>query len=294
MKRALAAIVVLAPAVVFAQGAPPPYYTTLPPSTSDAGHDPGFVTMDRFDASTRFGAELSYLFPDHISGDLTAARADLHGQYVDPRSGLGVYGALPMAYVSASAPGSPSMSYTAIGDLELGGLYLPRMMTPNVALVLRAGIALPTGASGMNEELSNTLGAFTRLDDLYLSIGGGLSGRFSGSLLVRQGQLFARIDGGIDANKSNSNQGNIDAVAHFNAGAGIDVGQLAVMGEFVNLYDVGSTSNASGSSWIDAAALSIRFHSGQLQPYAAFVIPLDDDANALMSYALTVGIEGVH
>ena len=290
MTRVLAALVVLAPAAALAQGVPG-YYTVLPPAT-DAGHDPGFVTMDRFDASTRFGIEASYLFPDHIAGDITSVRADLHGQYVDPHSGLGVYGALPLSYVDASQTGEPSMSYNAIGDLELGGVLMPRMTTPDVALVLRAGVTLPTGASGMNEEASNEVAAFTRLNDFYLALGGGLSGRFSGSLLARQGQFFARFDAGIDVNKSNSAHTNVDAFAHFNAGAGFDLGQVALMGELVNLYDVGNTDTTTGSSWLDTAALSIRFRSGQIQPYAAFVIPLDDDANALMSYAVTVGVEG--
>jgi hypothetical protein len=80
---------------------------------------------------------------------------------------------------------------------------------------------------------------------------------------------------------------------HANAGVGVDLGGgLDIMGEVVNLYDIGDTDSMTGTSWIDAAALSLRLHSGSLQPYAALVLPLDDDASSLMTAALTIGIEG--
>jgi hypothetical protein len=248
--------------------------------------------LDRFDASSKFGGELSYLFPNHTTGSVTALRAELHGQYVDPASGFGAYAQLPVGYVRESDMGM-TQSGTGLGDLELGGLYVPHVANPDLAIVLRAGITLPSGSTGSDAETANLAAAFTRLNDYYLAVPGGLSGRFSGSLLARSGKLFVRADLGLDANKSADGNANVDAVVHLNAGVGADLGGgLDIMGEVVNLYDTGDNGNTSGSSWINAAAVSMRLYTGTVQPYAALVLPLDDDASSLMTAALTVGLEG--
>lgn len=273
-------------AAAFAQGAPPP--------VTDAAHDPAFVTMDRFDGSSRFGGELSYVFPDHVPGSITALRFDVHGQYVDPVSGFGGYAAMPFSHVSVSDMGM-SQSGTGIGDAEAGVLYVPHLASPDTAVVLHAGITLPTGSSGTssNDYAANLLGVSSRFNDLWQIIPEGFSIRLGASGLYRSGQMFARVDFGIDSNQSAANNVNAKPIMRFNAGVGMDLGQAAIMAETVNLYETDSNSNESGSSWVNTAAVSARFQAGTLQPYGAIVFPIDHDANAFMSAALTVGLEGL-
>ena len=271
------------PATALAQSAPPP------PLPTDAAHDPGFVIMDRVDGSSRAGAELEYLFPDHTgTSDVTAFRIDAHMQYVSPQSGFGVYGTLPLSHVSGG-----NESYTPVGDIELGALFAPHQISPSTAFVLHAGITLPTAPSGTGDALSNLIASSARFDDLYLSIPDGLSLRAGGSLLARSGQLFARFDAAVDANLSAANSSSTDTFLRFNAGVGADLGQVALMGELVNLYDSSASSGGSGSSWLNVGALSLRVRANNLQPYVALTFPLDHDSNSFMSAALTVGVDAV-
>ena len=278
-------------AAAFAQGAPPP--------VTDAAHDPAFVTMDRFDGSSRVGGEVSYIFPDHTTGDVTALRFDLHGQYVDPASGLGGYVQMPFSHISVSS-GGMSDSASGVGDAEAGVIFVPRLASPNTALVLHAGITLPTASkqdvnnpSSIDGVIANLVGVGARFNDLWDILPGAFSIRLGASGLVRNGQMFARFDFGVDSNQSAANNAKIDPVMRFNAGVGVDLGQAAVMAESVNLYETKSNSNESGSSWINAAAVSARFQAGMVQPYGALVFPIDRDSNAFMSAALTLGIEGL-
>src|SRR5689334_17231486 len=103
----------------------------------DAAH---FVTIDRQDETSRVGVEGSKLLLS--SGQTTQLRFDVHGQWLDPGSGAGVYLSAPVSY--ASAGDSESGRQTALGDIELGGTYLPRVMESNVAIVVHAGLTLPT------------------------------------------------------------------------------------------------------------------------------------------------------
>ena len=245
--------------------------------------------MDRMDGSSRAGGEFSYLFPDHTgSNDVTVMRFDAHVQYVSPRSGWGFYGQVPLGHLSAG-----SQSYTPLGDLEVGGVFVPHLSSPDSAIVFHVGVTLPTGASGMNDFLANLVAASTRFNDLYDQLPEAVSLRAGMAGLWRSGQLFGRFDLAIDGNQSVGDNGNVHTIIRLNAGIGADLGQAALMLETVNLYDTGSSGGSSGSSWINTAALSLRLRSGGVQPYAALVFPVDKDANQFMTAALTLGVDGV-
>ncbi len=263
----------------------------------DPAHETGFVTLDRFDASSRIGLEASFIFPAGLqSGESeTALRFEVHGQYVDPHLGLGGYAQFPLTYVTASADGQ-STSGNGIGNIELGGLYVLPLHMSNVAVVLRAGVTLPTASDDSNQqaEAANLLGALSRFTDFYLVEPKALSGRFSGSLLVRSGHLFARADFGVDANASTQQGGDVASILHVNAGLGYDVGQIALGLESVNLYDLDSSSGGDiGSSWINVGAASLRYHSGRVDPYFAVVFPIDHDSSTAFNAAITIGADGV-
>src|SRR2546425_1256308 len=91
------AAVVAGPAIAYAD-------PVEPVAEDDVIHSPGFVAIDRFDGTSRVGAETSYAFAQ--DGTPAAMRADAHLQYVDPKGGLGAYAVLPISHVSGGPFGS--------------------------------------------------------------------------------------------------------------------------------------------------------------------------------------------
>jgi len=248
------------------------------PAVASAGPD-HFVTIDRVDDSSRGGLEVS----DQLdTNDATFFRVDAHGQYVDPASGLGGYVTVPLGHGSGNGE-----SYTSLGDLEAGILYSPRLSSPDLKLILHAGLTLPTAPSDDNHVLTNVYTVGPRLTDFYLAVPEAWSIRAGVSPLVRSGQLFARADVGFDVNVANGAQGNVESMFRFNAGAGVDLGDAAVMAELTNLH-----ANGSGGAWIETGALTLRGEVGTVQPYAALVVGLDDDAREIIHEAITIGIDG--
>jgi hypothetical protein len=305
MPRLLALVPLLTSTTAFAQ-APAGDVTT--PATPDApvtpqtdpARAPGFVTLDRFDANSRVGIESSYISLNNSqSGNSdTLLHFDVHGQWIEPHIGVGAYVEVPFAHLSQTSMDpvtgmSTSTSATGVGDIELGALYVRSMPAQGGAFVLRAGVSLPTAPTDLDSGAAVFGGQLARLTDFYLAIPDGLSGRLSGSVLVRAGHLFVRADLGIDGNKSTRSGGDINAFLHANAGVGYEVGPVAVMAESVNLFAFGQNDSTEfGSSWIDEGAISVRYHGGRIQPYLAVVLPIDHDSNQLINTAVTLGVDG--
>jgi hypothetical protein len=248
----------------------------------DASHSPGFVTIERFDSVSRAGLDVSYVNVN-TSQDVTLLASNLHGQYITP-SGAGGYLQLPVSYATGSGIGTTD-SVTALGDLELGGIYVTPIGRHKLAL--HAGLTLPTASDDLDKYATSIIGLIgSRLTDFYDALPKGTSIRLGASPLIRSGQLFARIDFGIDANLDNSGSSSFDSFLHFNGGLGFDLGTAAIMGEITNLY---STSNNGG--WLNTVALSARFKAGDISPYAALIIPLDDDTQQFVDLSFTGGLE---
>jgi hypothetical protein len=241
------------------------------PIEADATHSPGFVTIDRFDAVSRVGAELSYLFVKGTS--LTYSRIEPHVQYVDRTTGMGAYASVPITY---------GTNASGLGDLELGGLSAPPLH-PNIGVVFRAGITVPSGSTSDASASTNLIGALSRIGDSSLAIPKGTSLRLGVSPLVRWGPVFARADVGFDANLSSEVPS--DNVIRINAGLGCDFEQVAVMGELADVHAFGH------AGWIQTAAVSLRAKLGVFQPYASLVFPVPLDSSGVIDGALTVGLE---
>jgi hypothetical protein len=265
MKRIMALAIALAPAVAVADS---------------PDH---FVTLDRQDDSSRAGIEFSKLFlPDNINTNgVSGLRFDLHGQYMTPNA-FGVYLTAPIGYISGN-----NTSATALGDLEVGGIFIPQLSQSNLKLVIHAGLALPTQSSDADKEAASALTATARLTDFYLAVPEGMSLRAGISPIFRSGQVFFRADLGFDANLSTARNVTASNVVKVNFGAGIDLGIAAIMAESVNILTTGNNG-----AWVNTGALSARFDGGSVYPYAALVFALDDDSKAIMNDALTLGIEG--
>jgi hypothetical protein len=281
--RHVLALVLIVPAAAYADDAPPA---------------PAFVTLDRGDATSRVGIEASYELTNSSGlsdgASETVFRLEAHGQYVDPGLRVGGYAQVPISYVSASGNGD-SQSATGFGDAELGALYVPRV-NDHFGVVLRAGIALPTGSTSDNGELANIYGSISRLTDFYLAIPHGTSLRLAASPLWHSGMVFARVDAGIDINldeDSGEPSMNADKIVRVNGAVGVDLGQVSLSLESVNIYDVPSNgeTTSTGSQWINEGAVAGRLRTGMFEPYAAVVFPLDHDSNQFINASLTVGLD---
>jgi hypothetical protein len=240
--------------------------------------DPGFVTLDRQSAESSAGGELSYL---HIGGGNTLLRLDVHGQYVTP-SGFGGYAAAPLAIAF-----DDNDAANDLGDLEAGVIYAPHLSSPSVGVVVHAGLTVPTETDGEDGILS-TYAAFARLPAFDDVVPHGTSLRLGVSPTLRSGQLFARADLGFDHNLAACEFcGDVYDLLRLDAGVGVDLGDVAVMGE---LATVTALRDGDDSSF-ETAAVSLRGRTGRLEPYAALVIPLDSALRDAYDFALTVGVD---
>jgi hypothetical protein len=266
--RALAAVMML---VVTGNAAA----DDLAPTPAEA---PGFVTMLRQDAVSRAGADLTYFVLD--GGDATLLRLDMHGHYVHAASGAGVYAQLPIAFLSDSGE-----SETVLGGAEVGGIYIPQLASDQVGLVLRGGVTLPT-VDDSDTALVGLYASFLRPTDIIGQIPQSSWLRLSASPIIRSGQYFARMDAGVDINIYNDDGDNIDPVLLLNFGAGADLGSAAIMVELTTIIVTEETDES-----ITSAAVSVR-GTGSVQPYAALLLPIDNDVNSLFDLGILAGVEG--
>lgn len=85
----------------------------------------------------------------------------------------------------------------------------------------------------------------------------------------------------------------MDPLLHLNAGVGVDLGTVALMGELSNVYVyVFSDDDADsiGDKMINVFAISARMHAGRAMPYASLTVPLDD-STCVVDFAFTLGVE---
>ena len=114
-------------------------------------------------------------------------------------------------------------------------LYV-RRVSPTTELVFRGGVTVPTGNGDddVNDFIVNAVGTTARITDTFQIIPEGLSLRLAVSPIIRSGQFFARFDGGIDINIDNAGMSEPDPVLRLNAGAGMDLGTVALTAELAN------------------------------------------------------------
>jgi hypothetical protein len=242
---------------------------------------PRFATLDRADGTSGGALDWTYMFVKNNNGG-TAFGVDAYGDYVDKATGLGGYVLLPIFYANGN-----NMTNGGIGDIELGALYVARL-NPNAGIALRAGVALPSGATGENG-LVNALESFARPTDFYLGIPKGTSMRLAASPLIRSGILFARLDVGVDVNFDQDGGGSVPTILRVNFGVGaLLVPQLAVTLESSNMFVTKQPAGAQTN--FDVAALSVRYAAGTIHPYAAVSIPLDSQTKMVFDAFLSLGL----
>jgi hypothetical protein len=285
MKALLAMIVVSMSSVALAQ---PGAELPRRPDTTDTTTEPGFAVIDKLDASTAAGTDLSYVRVNNGPGveNPTLLRGMVHARYVDAERGLGGYVRVPFAYLRA--PGDLGTETTTdVGDIEIGGIYSPRINQPGTGLILHAGITLPTGERGE----AGAVGTFANLlalPDVYNSLPRGTTMKLGMSPRFRSGRLFARLDIGLDWN-FDSSDAPVGKALHFDAGVGADLESIAVMLESENVTLL--SDDMGSASMLNAVAVSARFTAGTASPYLALAVPIDHDISQFLVLAVTAGVE---
>jgi hypothetical protein len=252
---------------------------TAPEPPADPNRPPGFTLIERLDGNSWAGGDITYLVLDG-DADTPVMRLSLHGRYVHPRRRLGGYVELPLAIETGSGDDT-----AGIGNLEVGGLFLPRFTSTDFGMTVRLGLTLPTG----NEDRSgllNLLATQVRPDDLYLALPHATSLRFGASPTWRFGRMYGKLAIGVDVNIDQSGPTDADTVFRLGFGIGADFDSVAITAEFANLFPTNDDADA-----LSVGALGARFATGALRPYAALLVPLEDDTQAVYQVAITGGLE---
>lgn len=253
---------------------------------------PDMATLDRGDGITRLGLDFGAAFiDDDIVGIDAALRFDLFGQFVS-YSGLGVYGSMPFSVLVAEGDNE-----TAIGNLELGGLYV--IDSPTVSFVFRAGVALPTAADEEADEvLANVLATWARLTDAAQALPDATFVRLAFSPLYHDGGVFLRADLGVDLEVTENEDsigvglgGDPENLFRLNVGGGVDLGTVAVMAELVNLASSSSFDDGDEEDFVHTFAVSARFMGESLQPYFTVGLPVDEFSRDLVDFFLGAGLQ---
>jgi len=257
---------------------PPPQFqpgdATTPPPPRYEEPLPGFMTLDRMDASSRVGAQAGWHKIDDISlSDAFIVRLEPYGQFILPNRAVGLYGHVPLVHRFDFGADDA----TSLGNLELGGFYLPFRSSE---LIIRGGIAVPTGSDSAPRASANLQSGFERLTDFVLIGPSYTSLRLSASTVRRWDVIFLRADAGLDfvLNKPGTSANATSVFGRANVAvcarlSGVDLGF-----ELVNLVAFNGSSVPSGltNHLLHTAAISVR-SPGEDQFHLGFIFPLDQE-----------------
>jgi hypothetical protein len=241
-----------------------------------------FVTLDRQDDTSSVGGELLYTFTDFNNQDVTLIRLDGHFQYILD-SGIGIYGVLPLAYGS-----DDNDSYTAIGDIEVGGIYNVRA-NADWLVALHGGLMLPTSGDDPADATIGGYASYYRVQDSYQFIPEGTTLRLAASPIYQKGKLFLRGDLGFDLNLDNSYDNNADNALHLDVGVGGWVSpNFSLAGELTSLTTFNDRDNDDDND--TNIAVTGRYHTGSnLQLY--FGLAADSDTRDNLPAGIVLGID---
>jgi hypothetical protein len=237
---------------------------------------PDMATLDRGDGISKFGLDGAFSSIDTPYYD-AALRFEVYGQYVT-HSGFGVYGAFPFAHSFGNEDDNPDTlpnPATAIGNLELGGLFVITN-NPRLSWVFRLGVALPTASDDRDGFATNSLASW-RITDFALAVPEWYV-RFGVSPLIHVNHVFFRADLGLDIGLDDDDS-NAPELLRFNVGGGIDLGVVALSLELANIYNLDDF--AEDDDWANTLAFTVRFMGEQLQPFLSLGTPIDNSRDAI-------------
>ena len=244
-----------------------------------------FATLDRQTNQRQGTLELGFSIPD--DGDGFVLRTELYGQFY--YKWIGAYIDLPFNFLILENADDEA----AMGNMELG-LYHVLELGDMFSIVGRFGVSVPTAADDFNGFGANLLGGMGRLTDvLTQSVPNATSIRPSVSALVDTDMLFARMDVGLDVIFPDN--GDSEMFMRLNLGVGVHAGPVDFTVESANLgrlnTDEGSPSHSASEEWLHTLSVKLSLPSEHVQPYVAFILPLDDNLRGDL-YMLSLGVTG--
>jgi hypothetical protein len=103
----------------------------------------------------------------------------------------------------------------------------------------------------------------------------------------QRGALFVRADVGADIAVLDTEDVEYDVIGHANLGVGVRTGRVSITGELQNVAALGESDDEEfgededmdlSERFVHTAALSLRYHAPQVEPFIAVSSPLDDGA----------------
>lgn len=264
-------------------------------STPDPAAGPAFVGLQRFDATSRAGVELTQNDPFYAQ---VRRRWEVFGQWVEPTHRIGGYLRLPYMTEIYQDVDAPLRRSSAFGNLALGAIWLPRWSSRQMALVVHAGVELPSGAEEMTYFFKSTI---TRPHELLSTFTHWATVSGGGSLLFTDKHLFARVDGGIELPfVSTDSRYPADLVGiHVNAGIGFRAGPVSIAGELSTMtmltgeHYIFGWDGSDGADFFGSLGISLRYRTRWVEPFASFVVPMGERQRNRMPRAVVLGIEAV-
>ncbi len=234
MRSCLTSVLLLVPAMAFAQEPPPP---AVEPASV-----PGVQSLLPNLLSTAPGgtvdARLDYTHDNAGSDDLTLFGLTLHGQYLTPQ-GYGGYVSAPFSYASGNGD-----SRSGLGNLEVGGLYALRT-SETMDVLLRGGIALDT-ADDDGTLLVPISQISPRLTDAFTTGFNTTWGRAQAQVRTSSGTLRLGALGGVDVPISGDlkDAGAFDALLDIAVSAGIEEPGFGIGVGFSMIQVIGDDSSS--------------------------------------------------
>jgi hypothetical protein len=256
---------------------PPPQFQpgeAGPPPTPYEDPMPGFMTLDRVDASARAGVQGGWHKIDDVdASDAFIVRLEPYGQYLLPNRAGGFYGQVPLVHTFDFGDSDA----TAIGNLELGGFFLPNKTSE---LIFRGGIAAGIASDSAARVASNAGSRFERLTDFVLTGPSYTTLRLSASTVRRWDMIFLRADLGVDVvlDKGDVAANQTSVFGRGNVAVCVRASGVDFTGELANLAAFNGSAVPSGvtNHLLHTAAISVRT-PGEDQFHFGLVFPLDQE-----------------
>jgi hypothetical protein len=244
-----------------------------------------FVTLPREDGTSKVGIDVGLIaFDDSESIEGTAIRLDPYAEYV-VTDGLSAFANVPLASIEAFG-----VRESALGNVNVGGA-LRRELSPELALIGSVALALPTASADAVLDGRSFLGTLVRETDFALIAPDNVVLRPHATGQLRRDKLLAQVGGGLDIGLSTGDGRKLDPLVRLSAAAAYDLGKVSLGGELVAMVTTRSEEATFGERSIGTLALSARGTFGNLAPFGALVLPLDEEIRGGVNAMLSVGLE---
>lgn len=227
-----------------------------------------FATMNRQGSGRHAQLQLDF---DVALEDRDAfyIRTDLYGQAT-----FGAFGAYLGLPFTTSVP-DQSDGVTAIGNLEVGGLYHVGLGIGEVNVYL--GLVFPTAPSKLQPAIVNTVGAAIHPNDFIRHIPIDFGLRIGVVPRMSLGVLFGQIDLGLDIVINGDLDPSPQLLLNANIGVGVGIGIVSIVAELINHGNL-STDGEFTSRFIHTFGGGIQVNLPVVTPYFGVYTPLDEGA----------------